>query len=73
MNSTGSNKGLIIGVGIVAVVVLAAVFGKKEHLDNPLVFLIMLTVFVSAGQKVGQWAGVRANSPGIASFFGTAN
>lgn len=44
--------------------------GVREKLDNPLVFIIVLTVAVSAGQMLGRWLGTKANAPGVRSFFG---
>lgn len=67
------NKNIAVGLIIVALIVLAALFVKKDHLDNPLVFLVFVTVFVTAGQKVGQWIGVKCSAPGVASFFGSAS
>lgn len=42
----------------------------REHLDNPLVVLFLIAIFVYAIGGVGRYFGHRTNKPGISSFFG---
>lgn len=44
--------------------------GLREHLDNPLVFLVVVGLFVYALGCFGRAAGNRANAPGVTAFFG---
>jgi hypothetical protein len=70
MGSSISPK-MLIGVAVVlALVVLAALKGKREHLDNPLVFLLAIILFVDAGNKGFQVLFTRLGWTGAAAFFG---
>lgn len=42
----------------------------KDHLDNPLVFLLVIGFFVYGLGCVGRATGNRFNIPGVTSFFG---
>lgn len=42
----------------------------RDHLDNPLVFLLVIGVFVYGLGCFGRAAGNRMNQPGVTSFFG---
>lgn len=42
----------------------------RDHLDNPLVFLLIIGLFVYALGCFGRAAGNRGNLPGVTSFFG---
>lgn len=42
----------------------------KEHFDNPLVFIVLISVGVAAVFKLGQWTGHKIGAPGLSSFFG---
>lgn len=44
--------------------------GLRDHLDNPLVFLFVIGIFVYALGCFGRAAGNRANAPGVTAFFG---
>lgn len=44
--------------------------GLRDHADNLVVFIILLTLLVSVGQNLGRWAGKKFNSPGLVAFFG---
>lgn len=42
----------------------------RDHLDNPLVFLVLIGLFVYGLGCFGRAAGNRFNAPGVTSFFG---
>jgi hypothetical protein len=42
----------------------------RDHIDNPVVVLIIITLAVYAFGAFGRSAGNRFNKPGIVSFFG---
>ncbi len=42
----------------------------KAKADNPLVFLILVSLGVAAIFKLGQWTGHKTGMPGLSSFFG---
>ena len=42
----------------------------RDHLDNPLVFLVLIGLFVYGLGCFGRAVGNRANAPGVTSFFG---
>lgn len=42
----------------------------RDHLDNPLVFLVVIGLFVYALGCGGRALGNRMNAPGVTSFFG---
>jgi hypothetical protein len=42
----------------------------KDKADNPLVFILLISVAVAAVFKGGQYLGNRLGSPGLNSFFG---
>lgn len=42
----------------------------RDHLDNPLVFLFVIGIFVYGLGAFGRAVGNRANQPGITAFFG---
>jgi hypothetical protein len=41
-----------------------------EHLDNALVMLLLITLFVTAMQAVGRYIGNRTGQSGVTAFFG---
>lgn len=55
---------------VLAVAIVGLYFLGKERLDNPLFFLAMLALFVSAFQAVGRWTGAKIGSPGLVTFMG---
>jgi hypothetical protein len=42
----------------------------RDKLDNPLVFIVLISIGVAAVFKGGQWAGLKLGWPGMSSFFG---
>ena len=42
----------------------------RDHFDNPLVFLVIIGLFVYGFGCAGRAAGNRFNKPGVTSFFG---
>lgn len=42
----------------------------RDHLDNPLVFLVLIALFVYGVGCFGRAIGNRFDSPGVTSFFG---
>lgn len=44
--------------------------GMRDHLDNPLVFLVVIGLFVYGFGCAGRAFGNRVNAPGITGFFG---
>ncbi|MGH7239168.1 MAG: hypothetical protein ACREHG_03770 [Candidatus Saccharimonadales bacterium] len=42
----------------------------RDHLDNPLLVLVVIAIFVYAVGALGRWAGNSMHAPGVASFFG---
>jgi hypothetical protein len=42
----------------------------KDKADNPLVFILLISIGVAAVFKLGQWTGHKTNMPGLSSFFG---
>lgn len=42
----------------------------RDHMDNPLVFLLVIAVFVYGVGCFGRALGNRMNAPGVTSFFG---
>lgn len=44
--------------------------GVKEYFDNPIVFLILIAIAVTAFQLFGRWIGQTTNSNGVSLFFG---
>lgn len=42
----------------------------RDHMDNPLVFLVLIGLFVYGLGCFGRAAGNRFNLPGVTSFFG---
>lgn len=43
-----------------------------EKLDNPIVFIVLVGTAIAAFFKVMQYAGKKANAPGVTSFYGGA-
>jgi hypothetical protein len=42
----------------------------RDHIDNPIMVIIILAIAVSAVQAFARSAGNRFNQPGVVSFFG---
>ncbi len=42
----------------------------SEHVDNPLVFLLLIAAFVWGTGCVGRYIGNTTNKPGVTAFFG---
>jgi hypothetical protein len=42
----------------------------RDHIDNPIVVLIIISLFVYGFGAFGRSAGNRFNQPGVVSFFG---
>lgn len=42
----------------------------RDHMDNPLVFLLVIGLFVYGLGCFGRAVGNRAGAPGVTSFFG---
>jgi hypothetical protein len=42
----------------------------RDKADNPLVFIILVSIGVAAVFKLGQWTGHKVGLPGLSSFFG---
>lgn len=42
----------------------------RDHMDNLVVFIVLVTLLVSVGQNIGRWIGRRTNSAGLTAFFG---
>lgn len=41
----------------------------RDHFDNPVVFLLVISVFVAGVFCVGRAVGNRFNQPGVTAFF----
>ena len=42
----------------------------RDHMDNPLVFLFLIALFVYGVGCFGRAVGNRMDSPGVTAFFG---
>ena len=42
----------------------------RAKADNPLVFIVIVSIGVAAVFKFGQWAGAKLGYTGLSSFFG---
>ena len=44
--------------------------GFRDHLDNPIIFALLIIFIVYAGGCLGRAAGTALGQPGIVAFFG---
>ena len=44
--------------------------GFREHIDNPIVFILLIVLAVYAFGAVGRSAGSALHMPGLVAFFG---
>lgn len=42
----------------------------KESLDNPIIFLLLIALAVTAIQAIGRYIGAATNNNGVNTFFG---